>query len=145
MSLRIALRVVGLLLGGYLLLGALLAMGPFAWAVFVPLLAIGTVQVYRNRRQRSGTDGPPDYCPNCGAAVDCDAFAERTDDRWEVRYCSNCGAPLESETEAGAETDRAADAADPEPGVDGHAKTCSDCGAPTDPDQETCNYCDADL
>ncbi|ELY40482.1 zinc ribbon domain-containing protein [Natronorubrum tibetense] len=142
MSLRTALQVVGLLAAGYLLIVVLLAMGPIGLFGFGPLLAIGAVQVYRNRTQRDGSDSGsegPNYCRHCGEAIDTDAFGgEHEDDQWKVRHCSNCGAPLESATES----DREADTAD---GTAGRPKNCADCGAPNDPDRTTCTHCDAAL
>lgn len=140
MSLQLALRVVGALVVGYLLFVTLVAMGPIGLAVFVPLLAIGIVQVYRNRTRDGGTAGSPNYCPNCGSAVEYGAVdGESADDHWEARYCPDCGAPLHPERES--------DRDDGTTDADGLERptNCPDCGAPNDPDRTTCEYCDAVL
>ncbi|NUB93095.1 zinc ribbon domain-containing protein [Haloterrigena sp. SYSU A558-1] len=140
MSLRLALQVVGALVVGYLLFVTIVAMGPIGWAIFVPLLAIGTVQVYRNRTRDDGSAGSPNYCPNCGSALEYDSVGEETDDGgWAVRYCPDCGAPLGSDGDA----DRDG-RADETSGAERPAN-CPDCGAPNDPDRTTCDYCDTAL
>ncbi|WP_440763892.1 hypothetical protein [Natronorubrum sp. DTA7] len=144
MSLHVALQVLGLLVGGYLLFVTILAMGPIGLVVFVPLLAIGAVQVYRNRTRRSGSESvseSPSYCRHCGSAIDTDAFddeREGDDGPWEVRHCPDCGAPLESATKS----DRGTDTTN---GTAGRPTNCPDCGAPNDPDQTTCTHCDGEL
>lgn len=145
MSLRVALQVVGLLVAGYLLFMTLLAMGPIGLVVFVPLLVIGAVQVYRKRTGRTVSDAEsPNYCPHCGSAIDVDAVdrEETSDDgQWEVRYCRNCGAPLETE----AKPDWGNDTTDADPGAAGRTENCPDCGAPNDPHRTECKHCDAEL
>ena len=139
MSLHVALQVLGLLVGGYLLFVTILAMGPIGLVVFVPLLAIGAVQVYRNRTRGSDSDSGsarPNYCRHCGEAVATDAFGEHEDDdQWEVQYCPDCGAPLESATKSDRGTD----------GTSGRPTNCPDCGAPNDTSRTTCTHCDGEL
>lgn len=135
MSLRLALRVVG-----YLRFVTIVAMGPIGWAIFVPLLAIGLVQVYRNRIRDGESAGSPNYCPNCGSHLESDSVGEESDDdEWAVRYCLDRGAPLGSDEDADRDG-RANETRAPE-----RPTNCPNCGAPNDPARTTCDYCDAAL
>ena len=131
MSLRIALQLIGLLFVALLVGGWILAMGPIGWVVFGTMLAIGFVQVYRQRRRRH--EALDAYCANCGSEVDVDAYeTERTDqDEWRANYCTHCGAPVTARPEAGSSS----------PG----RRNCPDCGAPNDPAARTCTYCNTGL
>lgn len=131
MSLRIVLAAVGLVTVGWVLFWTLVAMGPIAWVVIVPMLVVGVVQVYRKRRGRRPDDGVR-YCPNCGAEIvppTDDGEAAAPTDRPTV-YCVNCGESVD--------IDGASDAT---PTV----RNCPECGSPNDPDAGACEYCDAAL
>ncbi|ELY93979.1 hypothetical protein C483_04849 [Natrialba hulunbeirensis JCM 10989] len=170
MTVSLALRILGILAAGYLLFVTLLAMGPIGMVVFVPLLVIGAVQVYRTRTrpENGGTDGElPDYCPNCGTAIEggvFDATATTTDtgdgeksdqgvernrhadsadsdeQPWRVHYCGRCGAPLR----AGGDIKCTSGC---ETGATGRtgSTNCPHCGSPNDSGRETCAYCEAAL
>ncbi|OIB55961.1 zinc ribbon domain-containing protein [Natrialba sp. SSL1] len=169
MTVSLALRILGVLAAGYLLFVTLLAMGPIGMAVFVPLLVIGAVQVYRTRTrpENGGPSGElPDYCPNCGTAIEADVFdatatdtaagekGDQGDERnrhadskgsdeqpWRVHYCAGCGAPLQ----AGDDSDSRFEAG--ETGTTGHtgSTNCPSCGSPNDAGRETCAYCETVL
>ena len=149
MSLRTALLAVGLLVVGYVLFVAFLAMGPIAWVVFGTMILIGIIQVYRTRRapdRDSGTDAQ--FCANCGAElafelvdgddtrVEDDQIEDDEGDTGEysVNYCSSCGAPVPSTSDG-----------DADGGVERRRRNCPDCGAPNDPDRTACDYCGAAL
>lgn len=132
MSLRIVLLAIGGVFVGWILFWTLLAMGPIAWVVIVPMLIIGLVQVYRKRaKMETAADGVY-YCANCGTEISrTTADGERADgpDR-ELNYCTNCGEPVE--------IDEREDAAQ-------RVQNCAACGAPNDPDAEACTHCHAAL
>lgn len=132
MSLRIALQAIGLLIVGYLLLVAFLAMGPIGWAVFGTMSVIGLVQVYRSRRRRARTtDDRPKFCANCGAELAYELDDSSADSSgFETNHCSSCGAPVPSPSETSPTVRR---------------KNCPECGAPNDAEETTCNYCEATL
>lgn len=154
MSLQTALQVVGLLAVGYLVFVGLLAMGPIGWVVFVPMLLIGSYQVYRERSRRSGAERGSDErnsCPNCGSTLDIEAFettdesdADGDDDR-QVRYCSTCGTPLETVPSSDPAPSFVDDRSGADTGRSNRVTNCPDCGAPNDPHRTTCEYCDAEL
>ncbi|ADD04562.1 uncharacterized protein Nmag_0978 [Natrialba magadii ATCC 43099] len=169
MAVSLALRILGTLAAGYLLFVTLLAMGPIGMVVFVPLLMIGAVQVYRtrNRPETGEADNElPDYCPNCGTAVEEDvldatatdavdgekcgpgpesnrhADSEGSDGQpWRVHYCAGCGAPLDAVDDSDSRFEAG------ETDATGRTGTinCPHCGSPNDSGQETCAYCETVL
>lgn len=133
MSLQTALKAVGLVVVGLMLLSAFIAMGPVGWVVIGTMVAIGVIQVHRNRRRSEDEAGDaPAYCPNCGADLDAAAYERQAgaDSQWKLNYCPECGAPVAP--------DSSGDAA-PRP------QNCPDCGALNDPGETECDYCHADL
>lgn len=131
MSLPTVLKILALLIVGLLLVPAFVAMGPIGWVAIGSMFLVGVVQVHRERSAAS-SGGRPEYCPNCGTELDDDVFAtDGPGDEWEVGYCSACGAPIRG--------DEAAD----ESKV--RKVNCQDCGAPNEPEDEECEYCEADL
>lgn len=132
MSLRIALQALGLLVVGYVLFVAFLAMGPIAWVVFGAMLVIGILQVHRKRRQPDPeTGGGPQFCANCGAKLDREIDENSPGSQeFEVNYCSSCGAPVPSTADTAPAAQRT---------------NCPECGAPNDAEQTECDYCEATL
>ncbi|MDR5673116.1 Zn-ribbon domain containing protein [Halalkaliarchaeum sp. AArc-CO] len=159
MSLRTALLAVGLLVVGYVLFVAFLAMGPIAWVVFGTMILIGMIQVYRTQRAPDrDSESEPRFCANCGAElafepVDEDGDGEDGDGadgdgedgdgkdgessdgqdehrEYSVNFCSSCGAPVPDATDG-----------DAGGGAERRRQNCPDCGAPNDPDLTACDYC----
>lgn len=132
MSLGTALKAVGLVVVGLVLLWTFVAMGPIAWVVIGTMLAVGVIQVHRERRRGADEgDETPAYCPNCGTEIEVayDAAGDAGGE-WAINFCPECGAPVapDSESEAAA-----------------RPQNCPDCGALNDPLATECEYCHADL
>lgn len=132
MSLRIALQAIGLLVVGYVLFVAFLAMGPVAWVVFGAMLAIGILQVHRKRRQHDQETGDgPQFCANCGAKLDHETGENSSGSQaFAVNYCGSCGAPVPSTADTAPAAQRA---------------NCPECGALNDAERTECDYCEATL
>lgn len=132
MSLHTALKAIGIVFVGLLLLPAFVAMGPVGWTVVGVMLMIGVLQVHRERSRDDSAGKRPAYCPNCGSQIDAyaDDYETRVATQWQVEYCPDCGAPLASGTESESRPRRG---------------NCPDCGAVVDPEDSECDYCRAEL